>query len=85
MILKFKSVYEMVFENRMTKAFLRAIPGLDEYSILGKAWFHTTEVERGRPRWDTLVFDMPASGHAMAMLRIPWVIHGDRARGPADA
>ncbi|HEY3803813.1 MAG TPA: ArsA family ATPase [Kofleriaceae bacterium] len=82
MILKFKSVYEMVFENRITKAFLRAIPGLDEYSILGKAWFHTTEVERGRPRWDTLVFDMPASGHAMAMLRIPWVIMDTVPEGP---
>ncbi len=82
MILKFKSVYEMVFENRITKAFLRAIPGLDEYSILGKAWFHTTEVTRGRPTWDTLVFDLPASGHAMAMLRIPWVINDTVPEGP---
>ena len=82
MILKFKSVYEMVFENRITKAFLRAIPGLDEYSILGKAWFHTTETSRGRPVWDTVVFDLPASGHAMAMLRIPWVITETVPEGP---
>ena len=33
MILKFKSVYEMVFENRVTRAFLRAIPGLDDYAL----------------------------------------------------
>ena len=38
MILKFQKVYEMIFENRITKAFLRAIPGLDDYEILGKAW-----------------------------------------------
>ena len=82
MILKFKSVYEMVFENRITKAFLRAIPGLDEYSILGKAWFHTTETSRGKPVWDTLVFDLPASGHALAMLRIPWVITETVPDGP---
>src|SRR5579863_7291152 len=65
MILKFKSVYEMVFENRVTRAFLRAIPGLDDYTMLGKAWFHTIDDKRGKPEWDTVVFDMPASGHAV--------------------
>ena len=82
MVLKFQAVYDVIFENRVTKAFLRAIPGLDEYSILGKAWFHTTETTRGRQAWDTVVFDMPASGHAMAMLRIPWVITDTVPEGP---
>ncbi|HEX7699333.1 MAG TPA: ArsA family ATPase, partial [Kofleriaceae bacterium] len=82
MILKFKSVYEMVFENRITKSFLRAIPGLDDYSLMGKAWFHTEETKRGRPVWDTLVFDMPASGHSISMLRIPWVITETVPDGP---
>jgi anion-transporting ArsA/GET3 family ATPase len=82
MILRWKSVYEMVFENRVTKAFLRAIPGLDDYALLGKAWFHTTEEKRGKWVWDTLVFDMPASGHASSMLRVPWVISDTVPEGP---
>jgi anion-transporting ArsA/GET3 family ATPase len=82
MILRFRTVYEMVFENRLTKAFLRAIPGLDEYSILGKAWFHTEEEKRGRPVWDTLVFDLPASGHSVSMLQVPWVIGETVPDGP---
>lgn len=82
MILKFKSVYEMVFENRVTRAFLRAIPGLDDYALLGKAWYHTTEEKRGTPVWDTVVFDMPASGHSVSMLRIPWVITDTVPEGP---
>jgi anion-transporting ArsA/GET3 family ATPase len=82
MILKFKSVYEMVFENRITKAFLRAIPGLDDYAMLGKAWFHTEEEKRGRPVWDTVVFDLPASGHSVSLLRIPWVITETVPEGP---
>ena len=82
MILRWKSVYEMVFENRVTKAFLRAIPGLDDYALLGKAWFHTTEDKRGRPVWDTVVFDMPASGHSLSMLRVPWVISETVPDGP---
>jgi anion-transporting ArsA/GET3 family ATPase len=82
MILKFQKVYELIFENRITRAFLRAIPGLDDYSILGKAWHHTVEEHRGRPVWDTLVFDLPASGHSLTMLRIPWVIVETVPEGP---
>ncbi len=82
MILKFKSVYEMVFENRVTRAFLRAIPGLDDYALLGKAWFHTEETKRGKPVWDTVIFDMPASGHSVSMLRVPWVIVDTVPEGP---
>ena len=82
MILKFRRVYRMVFENRVTRYFLRAIPGLDEYSVLGKAWFHTNEVDRGRPVWDTVVFDMPASGHSVSMLRVPWAIIKTVPEGP---
>jgi len=82
MILRWKSVYEMVFENRVTRAFLRAIPGLDDYALLGKAWFHTTEEKRGKPVWDTIVFDMPASGHSISMLKVPWVIVDTVPEGP---
>lgn len=82
MILKFKSVYEVVFENRLTRAFLRAIPGLDDYALLGKAWYHTTEEHKGKLRWDTVVFDMPASGHSFSMLKIPQVIIDTVPEGP---
>ncbi len=82
MVLRFERVYDMVFENRLTKAFLRAIPGLDEYSLIGKAWFHTKEEKRGKPVWDTVVFDMPASGHSLSMLRIPWTIIDTVPEGP---
>lgn len=77
MVLRFKRVYRMVFENRVTRYFLRAIPGLDDYSILGKVWFHVT-----KERWDTVVFDLPASGHSLSMLRIPKVILETVPEGP---
>ncbi len=82
MVLRFRRVYKMVFENRVTKHFLRAIPGLDDYALIGKAWYHTTEEEKGKPVWDTLVFDLPASGHAQSMLKIPWVILETVPEGP---
>jgi anion-transporting ArsA/GET3 family ATPase len=82
MILRFKTAYQLVFENRVTRYFLRAIPGLDDYALLGKAWYHTTEEERGRPRFDTVVFDMPASGHSLSMLKLPKVILETVPEGP---
>jgi anion-transporting ArsA/GET3 family ATPase len=82
MVLKFRRVYRMVFENRVTRYFLRAIPGLDEYAVLGKAWFHTNEEDRGRPVWDTVVYDMPASGHSVSTLRVPWAILKTVPEGP---
>jgi anion-transporting ArsA/GET3 family ATPase len=82
MILKLRAVYEMVFENRLTRAFLRAIPGVEDYSLLGKAWFHSTEEKRGKPVWDTIVFDLPASGHSISLLRVPWAIVETVPDGP---
>ncbi|MCP4449747.1 MAG: ArsA family ATPase [Myxococcales bacterium] len=82
MILRFRRVYKMVFENRITEAFIKAIPGVEDYAVLGKAWFHTKERKGGQPVWDTVVFDMAASGHSLAMLRIPSTITNTVPEGP---
>jgi anion-transporting ArsA/GET3 family ATPase len=82
MVLRYERVYKAVLENRVSKSFLRAIPGLDEYSMLGKAWYHTTEREQGRWRWDIIVMDMQATGHALTMLHLPRAILGAVPEGP---
>ena len=64
------------------RGFLGAIPGLDAYAMLGKAWWHTTEREGGRPRYDLVILDGPASGHATLMLRIPGAILAAMPKGP---
>jgi anion-transporting ArsA/GET3 family ATPase len=85
MVLKFRAISKAVLENRLLKYFLRAIPGLDEYSMLGKAWYHTTEMEGSRRRFDTVIFDGPATGHLLSMLRIPQVILDTVPDGPLTA
>jgi hypothetical protein len=83
MILRYERVYRAVLENRMVKAFLRAIPGIEDYSMLGKAWFHTTEQDSsGQPLHDLVILDAPATGHALAMLRLPRAILGAVREGP---
>jgi hypothetical protein len=81
-VLRSELVTRAVFDNRAVRGVLGAIPGLDAYALLGKAWWHTTEMRDGRPRYDLVVFDGPASGHAALMLRIPQAILNVMPKGP---
>jgi Mrp family chromosome partitioning ATPase len=81
-VLRSELITRAVFENRAVRGLLGAIPGLDAYALLGKAWWHTTETRDGRPRYDLVVLDGPASGHAALMLRIPQAILNVMPKGP---
>ena len=80
--LRSELVTRALFENRAARAFLNAVPGLDAYALLGKAWWHTTEQVRGARRYDLVLLDGPASGHAALMLRIPDAIVAAMPKGP---
>lgn len=71
MVLKFRTIYEAVFENRLVRYFLRAIPSLAELVMLGKILNEVRAEEGGAPRWDLVLVDAPATGHAVQLLRVP--------------
>jgi anion-transporting ArsA/GET3 family ATPase len=71
MVLKFRTIYEAVFENRLVRYFLRVVPSLAELVMLGKILHEAKAEERGRPRWDLVLVDAPATGHAVQLLRVP--------------
>jgi anion-transporting ArsA/GET3 family ATPase len=79
---KFETVYKAVFENRLVKHFLRLVPSLAELTMLGKIWFHERELYDDVPRFDVIVLDAPATGHAVAMLRAPSVVQSTVPAGP---
>ena len=75
MILKSRVAYKAVFENRYTRGFFKGVPGLFEWAMLGKAWYHSTELlQDGSARFDIVLFDAPATGHGLDMLRVPKII-----------
>jgi anion-transporting ArsA/GET3 family ATPase len=75
MTLKVRALYKAVFDNRYTRSFFRAVPGIHDWSMLGKAWWHTTEkTDDGAFLYDTVLLDAPATGHGLDMLRVPKVI-----------
>ncbi len=83
MVLRFEALYKTVFENRVVRYFLRFIPSLQELVLLGKILFHMQEKHPdGRPVWDTIVMDAPATGHAITFLRVPQVLMQTVPPGP---
>jgi anion-transporting ArsA/GET3 family ATPase len=85
MVLRYRTIYRAVLENRWVRRFLRGVPALEDYSMLGKAWYHTTEQLGDRPKYETVIFDGPATGNLISMLRIPQVILDAVPTGPLTA
>jgi hypothetical protein len=75
MILKVKSLYKAIFENRFVEAFLRGTPGIEAWAMLGKAYFHAAgHGPGGKGAYDLVLLDAPATGHGLDMIRVPHVI-----------
>lgn len=80
--LHFQRLYRMVFENRVMGPFVDAVPGLHDLVQLGKVWFAERETENGRPRWDQIVVDAPATGHGLTMFGAPRAMMDLTRAGP---
>lgn len=78
LITRSQRLSHVVFGNKAVRRLLRAIPGLDDFAILGKVWH---EAVRARS-YDTIVFDGPASGHLRLVLGVPQAILATVADGP---
>jgi len=75
MVLRSRTLFKAVFESNVVSALLRGTPGIEAWSMLGKAYFHTKEtLPDGRPRYDLVIVDAPATGHGLEMLRVPRII-----------
>ncbi len=83
MVLRFETLYKTVFENKVVRYFLRFIPSLQELVMLGKILYHLQEkLPDGTDRYETIVLDAPATGHAITFLRVPQVLLQTLPPGP---
>jgi anion-transporting ArsA/GET3 family ATPase len=75
MALRSKTLFKLLFDNKYVRTFFRAVPGMQEWTLLGKAWWHTTETRAdGSWLYDVVILDAPATGHGLDMLRVPKII-----------
>ena len=58
--LKFRKVYEVIFENRFAKPLVQGAPGLHDAVHLGKIYGLAE-----REKWPSIIVDAPATGDAV--------------------
>ncbi len=67
--LRLPKLYDLLFQNKVMRAFINAAPALPELSILGKL---TSDIRGIIPSdYELLVVDCYSTGHALALLRAP--------------
>jgi anion-transporting ArsA/GET3 family ATPase len=71
LIIPVKRLLSMNFSSQVYQYFVAAAPGLKELMTVGKIWYEATREEGGRPVWDAIVVDAPATGHSLQYLRMP--------------
>ncbi len=74
MVLPSRTLHRIVFGSRLVNAFFDAVPGLAQWSMLGKATHHALNETDGVPEYDLVVFDSPATGHGLDILSLPGAI-----------
>lgn len=71
MIIPVRRLLSTLFSSRIYQYFVAAAPGLKELMTVGKVWYEATRRDEGRPAWDVIVVDAPATGHGLQYLRMP--------------
>jgi anion-transporting ArsA/GET3 family ATPase len=71
LIIPVKRLLSTIFSSKVYQYFVAAAPGLKELMTVGKIWYEATRQEGGRPAWDAIVVDAPATGHSLQYLRMP--------------
>src|SRR6185369_1504465 len=64
---------QAVFTSQLYQYFVATAPGLKELMTIGKIWYEADKIDdaTGRPRWDHVIVDAPATGHGLQYLRMP--------------
>jgi anion-transporting ArsA/GET3 family ATPase len=71
LVLPVRRVQRMVVESTLYHHFVAAAPGIKELMTIGKIWYEEQLTAHGRPKWDVIVVDAPATGHVLQYLRMP--------------
>ncbi len=83
---RFKFIYQSLFNNNYVRHFLDAAPGLLELLTIGKIWDladgTASSRQKSHPHYDLVIVDAPSTGHALSLLTIPKVVDEAVKLGP---
>jgi anion-transporting ArsA/GET3 family ATPase len=82
--LRVRPMVDLLVRSRAFHHFAAAAPGLAELVTIGKIWTLATAMapDGTAPVWDLLVVDLPATGHAIAMLETAANVREIAGSGP---
>ncbi len=82
--LKIRPLVEILTRSRAFHTFAAAAPGLPELVTVGKIWSMAVALDpgSGRPVWDSITVDCPATGHGIALLETAGNVADLAANGP---
>ena len=80
--IRVRPLVDLLVRSRTFHNFAAAAPGLPELVTLGKVWELAMAVENGRPIWDKVIVDCPATGHGIALLQTAGNVSELAAQGP---
>lgn len=67
-----KPVLRAVFATSFYQYFVHAAPAVRELTMMGKVFHEIERRSSSLPPWDLVIFDAPASGQALSLLRMPF-------------
>ena len=77
-----KRVVRALLNNRVAKTFFNTAPGVNQFALLDQIRQLLEREDGGRPRWDNILVDLPASGHAVTFLSVPKTLRDIIKVGP---
>lgn len=82
--LKVRPLVEILTRSRAFHTFAAAAPGLPELVTVGKIWSMAIALDEstGRPVWDAVIVDCPATGHGIALLETAGNVADMASAGP---
>ena len=70
-----KPILRPILKTSLYQYFVRAAPAVRELTMMGKIFHEIERRDPSLPPWNLVVFDAPASGQALSMLRMPVAAH----------
>lgn len=69
--IKIKRVAQKIAENQILQYFFKAAPAVNEFVAINKIWNLVNQKNNGVPKYDIILVDLPATGHAVNFLNTP--------------
>ncbi len=74
MILKIRYLQHLLLDTPAMQSFIVNIPGITEWSIMGKITYHLIEKRGDDYAYDRIILDAPPVGHSLSLIKIPLYI-----------